>query len=159
MHIASNDVSEKICRSTLFTTDSKYIPLRAMWFTCIISDAHFLNSCRFSSFSSLSHDCPFSFHIDFSSSRILMVKGDTIPRGSNTAETWDNTALCVIFTGIYFCLPLQTSRLSASTFHHCSPKIDGEVGSASKVLLEDGDFSAWSIDVIVCSQLLIHFVK
>ena len=26
-------------------------------------------------------------------------------------------------------------------------------------LLEDGDLSAWSIDVVVCSQLLIHFIK
>ena len=124
--------SLQICRSTLFTPDSKYVLLRAIWFTCIISDSHFLNSCRFSSFSSLSYDCPFSFHIDFSSCRIFMVKGDTIPRGSSTAETWNNTALCVIYTGISFCMPLQTSRLSASTFH-CSPKIDGEVGSASKV--------------------------
>ena len=87
-----------------------------------------------------------------------MVKGDTIPRGWNTAETWDNTALCVIVTGISFCMPLQTSRLSASTFH-CSLKVEGEVGLASKVLLEDGDLSAWSIDVIVCSQMLIHLVK
>ena len=121
MHIASNEASEKIFRSTLFTPDSKYVLLRAIWLTCIISEAHFLNSCQFSSISSLSNDCPFSFHIDSSSSRILMVKGDTIPRGSNTAETWDNNALCVIFSGISFCLPLQTSRLSASTFH-CSPK-------------------------------------
>ena len=124
----------------------------------LFSDAHFLNSCQFSSFSSSSHDCPFSFRINFSSSRILMVKGDTIPRRSNTAETWDNTALCDIFTGFSFCMPLQTSRLSASTFY-CSPKMDGEVGSASKVLLEDGDLSACAIDMLDFSQLLIHFVN
>ena len=36
-----------------------------------------------------------------------MVKVDTIPSVSNTAETWDNTALSVIFTAISFCMPLQ----------------------------------------------------
>ena len=92
-----------------------------------------MKGLRNSSDNGSSQACPFAAHIFLRSNLILIVNGEQIPRGSKTADTADNTTRWVILLGTGLSAPLQTSRMSLSTFQ-LSPRIEDDIGSASNVL-------------------------
>ena len=94
-----------------------------------------------------------------SRNRILIMKGEHIPSGSNTAEKKDKTILCVIFAGNSCSVPRQTIRQPLCLHSRFSPIIGDDCGSASKAFETFVDLSASGICVFTSSSLVIHFVK
>ena len=155
MHITSSDASVKsqVCAS-VFKIKSIY------WHRCYFSQLrapiteHFWVFC----WQLFSHACTIDAQMLLSRNRILIVKSEHIPSGSNTAETKDRTILWVIFAGNSCSVPRQTMRLSVSTFQ-LSPRIEDDCGSASKVFTTFVDLSVSGICDLTSSSLVIHFVN
>ena len=106
----------------------------------------------------LSHACPIAVQMLLSRIRILIVKGEHIPSGSNTAEKKDRTILWVFFGGTSWSVPRQAMRLPVSTFQ-LIPKNENECGSASKVFSTFVDLSASGIYDLTSSSLVMLFVN
>ena len=144
MHIASSDASVKTWSLKFMHPLSKYNRFIDIVRISCSSEHQSLKTLTCSADNSLSHDCPMDTQMLLRRNLIRMVKGEQIPMGSNTAETKDNTTLWVIFAGISWSIPRQTTKLSESTFQF-SPRIEDDWGSTSKVLTAFVDLSSSGI--------------
>ena len=118
------------------------------------SETQTLNSFENFAENFLSYAFPIAAQTLMSRNCILMVKGEHIPSGSNTAESNERkTILWTIFDGTSCSVPRQTMRLSTSKFQ-LSPRIDDDCGSISKVFTTFVDLSALGFVIWLLRHLL-----